>query len=264
MEKEIYDQELAEWNLNASHYELENKLPFQQVIYREIYQKSGFSSKYKKILDAGCGAGHFAAFIQRKTGNQIVGVDFAKEMINVAQKKYPKIDFICTSAEKLPFKNNSFDAIFAISLLHHLKAQDLLQKGAREFYRVLKPKGLFIAVDRQDKPLPNFFEAIFAVFKKVFKFFKGKHSASGTVHEVAIAQKDISILLKQGFILLKQAPICSLLFKILGVATNFILYLFGQRIACRFQKLTSPLAVLSERNLNLSWLSTDRCLVFKK
>lgn len=264
MKKTIYNQELDEWNLNSAYYEFEGKLPHRQIIYQEILQKSGLSSQHQQILDVGCGAGHVTSFIQNKTKSQIVGVDFSPAMIRTAKKLYPEIDFICSSTDKLPFEGNTQDALLAASLLHHLKVQGLLEKSVAEFFRVLKPDGIFCAIDRQDTILSNLLEKIFSILRKAFKLLKKNQPGSGSSHEVAISQKDINLIAGQGFLLIQKAPVCSLPYKILAVITNFFLYTWGERSAVLFQKITLPLALFSEKHLNSDWFSTDRCLVFKK
>lgn len=63
-------------------------------------------------------------------------------------------------SERLPFANASFDIIFARAVLHHIAD---LPTAMREFERVLKPGGLFIAarehVISDPIDLPAFFES---------------------------------------------------------------------------------------------------------
>lgn len=62
-------------------------------------------------------------------------------------------------SERLPFADSSFDLVFARAVLHHI---DDLPAAMREFHRVLRPGGLFVAVrehvitDTAD--LPAFFD----------------------------------------------------------------------------------------------------------
>ena len=62
-------------------------------------------------------------------------------------------------SEHLPFKTNSFDVVFARAILHHT---DDLSAACSEFFRVLKPNGILLAIrehvisDKSD--LQDFFE----------------------------------------------------------------------------------------------------------
>lgn len=58
-----------------------------------------------------------------------------------------KIEDITT---KLPYKNDTFDFIYARLVLHYLTKQQL-QKALSEIYRVLKPGGKLFVVVRSDK-----------------------------------------------------------------------------------------------------------------
>ena len=66
-------------------------------------------------------------------------------MIKKAKKylsEYPNkhISFQVANASKLPFKDNSFDAVFGFWVLHHVKDW---KRAIDEIYRVLKPEGYF-------------------------------------------------------------------------------------------------------------------------
>jgi len=87
-----------------------------------------FNSKNKKILDVGCGTGIAANFFHCKAG-----IDPAEKLIEIARKKYPKIKFLVAKSEKLPFKDNQFDAVISITAIQNF---DDIEKGLREIERV--------------------------------------------------------------------------------------------------------------------------------
>ena len=67
-------------------------------------------SKYKYILDVGCGDGKITAdFAQSLPKSRVVGVDASPEMIAYAQNKYPfskypNLTFDCVDARSLNFQ----------------------------------------------------------------------------------------------------------------------------------------------------------------
>jgi ubiquinone/menaquinone biosynthesis C-methylase UbiE len=98
------------------------------------------AKKGDKILDAACGTGRYTEeFFLRKA--KVVGIDFSKEMIKIAQQKNPKIDFrIADLTKKLPLPNNCLDKINCGQAMKHIKN---LHFTLKEFHRILKKKGRF-------------------------------------------------------------------------------------------------------------------------
>ena len=71
-------------------------------------------------------------------------------MLAIAKKKFKKTEFVLADSEKLPFKDESFDAVTALFLIVHLGD---LRKTFDEAYRVLKKGGIFILSNiNQRKP----------------------------------------------------------------------------------------------------------------
>lgn len=92
----------------------------------------------EKILELGCGNGanlNCARIIHPAIG--LFGVD-----ITIAADLYPGINFIRADIdhEKLPFADDSFDAVLLVHVIEHLKNPFLVRD---EIARVLKPGGRF-------------------------------------------------------------------------------------------------------------------------
>ncbi len=54
-------------------------------------------------------------------------------------------------ASALPFPEKIFSAAIAVLMLHHLKSQQLQERAFAEIFRVLRPGGVFLAVEIQDR-----------------------------------------------------------------------------------------------------------------
>lgn len=91
------------------------------------------------VLEIGSGPGHVADILIQ-AGAIVTGVDFSPEMVEVAQRKYPDIAFKQADAERLPFKESSFDSVVANFVVHHLARPEVV---FREVNRVLKLGGRF-------------------------------------------------------------------------------------------------------------------------
>jgi SAM-dependent methyltransferase len=91
------------------------------------------------ILDVGCGPGYVSAAAAER-GAKPIGLDFSAEMIAIAQKMFPRIEFRQGDAQNLPFPDASFDRVVANFALLHLADPE---RACAEAARVLKPGGKF-------------------------------------------------------------------------------------------------------------------------
>jgi ubiquinone/menaquinone biosynthesis C-methylase UbiE len=91
------------------------------------------------ILDVGCGPGYVSEAAAER-GAKPMGIDFSSEMISIAGKMLPKIEFRQGDAQKLPFDDASFDRVTANFALLHLANPE---RAMAEANRVLKSGGRF-------------------------------------------------------------------------------------------------------------------------
>ena len=106
-------------------------------------------SPSQKLIDVACGTGDIAKFFLNRVNksSHITCVDPNKGMIKKGKEKlnkYKNLSWIVAPAEKLPFKNNSFD-IYTISF--GLRNTKNLDYSLSEAYRVLKPGGHFLCLE---------------------------------------------------------------------------------------------------------------------
>ena len=127
------DQEQV-WNKISARWNKFRQKPVPEV---EEFLKD----KKGKILDLGCGSG------RNMTANPDVsyyGVDFSEEMLKFAEKnaRDKKIRAVFLKEEigkeKLPLKNNFFDAVTCISTIHLIESAEKRKKALEEIYRVVK------------------------------------------------------------------------------------------------------------------------------
>lgn len=101
----------------------------------------------KRLLDVATGPGYLAAAAAAR-GARVVAIDISPDMLALAGRLHPGLDFRPGDAECLPFPDASFDAVVAGFLLHHVgRPGRALEEGAR----VLRPGGR-IAVTTWDVP----------------------------------------------------------------------------------------------------------------
>jgi len=95
-----------------------------------------------RVLDCGCGPGTISAGLAKAVGNGTVhGIDQSEQQITeaVTRHQLSNLTFSADSVYRLPFKDETFDLVFAHALFEHLGDQDA---ALREINRVLKPGGL--------------------------------------------------------------------------------------------------------------------------
>ena len=100
-----------------------------------------------RVLDLATGPG-YAAAASAARGATAVGVDVAGEMVSLARRLHPRLEFAQASAERLPFADGSFDAVVGNFLILHLGRP---QRAATEMARVLAPGGK-VALSTWDVP----------------------------------------------------------------------------------------------------------------
>jgi SAM-dependent methyltransferase len=91
------------------------------------------------VLDIGCGPGYVSAAAAER-GAAPIGLDFSKEMIAIAKKMFPQIEFQEGDAQNLPFRDASFHRVLANFALLHLADPE---RACADAFRVLKPGGKF-------------------------------------------------------------------------------------------------------------------------
>jgi len=109
--------------------------------------------KNSNILDVGTGRGQMAIVLALHGYQVLTG---EPEGVNWGDWKTPAkkvnvedmITFKPFNAEKMPFEDASFDAIFLYATLHHIGNKKL---ALSEFLRVMKPKGILIIIELTDE-----------------------------------------------------------------------------------------------------------------
>ena len=102
---EIYDQRYAEE---------------QKAKYRKALENVNVTGK--KVLDVGCGSGLFFKGVAVQA-NMVVGVDISRKLLLKAKEQaraLQNVFVLQTDADHLPFRDDSFDNIFAFTVLQNM------------------------------------------------------------------------------------------------------------------------------------------------
>jgi len=127
-----------------------------QLIEREI---NGLK-KNQSFLEVGCAQGYYLSKALKKT-KKVLGIDVVPSFVELAKRTGAKVRV--ASAEKLPYKANTFDMVLCTEVLEHVPDW---KKAVKEIERVLKPRGKAIVTIPLEKSLFwSFFSVIFPPLK---------------------------------------------------------------------------------------------------
>ena len=130
--QEVYGQDLCQLNM-VDKEQLEKVIEVLALMPNE------------RLLDLGCGAGKITEYISDVSGAHAVGIDFAKGPIRTANErtapKSTRLQFKLGNLNKVPFSEQSFDAITSFDTLYFV---DDLPQVIRQLKSLLKPTGRMV------------------------------------------------------------------------------------------------------------------------
>lgn len=99
-------------------------------------------SEGRSLLDVACGTGNHLVYLREDF--EVEGIDNSKEMLDIAQAKFPDINFLC--ADMIDFKiEHSFDVIACLfSAIGYVETQAHLNQAIQNMANHLKPGGILL------------------------------------------------------------------------------------------------------------------------
>lgn len=113
----------------------------EQILPMAISELVGF----ERVLDVGCGDGQIGRALNRVHGSRVIGVDPTWNQVAVAKARSDRDSTLAmqvarAEAARLPFVDESFDAVVACLVFEHISDVD---SAISEVARVLRPGGRF-------------------------------------------------------------------------------------------------------------------------
>jgi ubiquinone/menaquinone biosynthesis C-methylase UbiE len=150
---------------------------FHSRAHRCALEASGLRDGMK-VLEVATGSGEmFRRLVRANHSGATIGVDLSPNMAartqRVARRKYPAAQTHCQAvdARHMPFRSESFDAIFCCYLLELLSGDDIVSTLS-EFRRILRDRGcLTLVLIGQNTAV---FNSIYKVLGKVAPAFWGR------------------------------------------------------------------------------------------
>lgn len=117
---------------------------FDKIIFETVIRKREINLildtverlKPKRILDFGCGGGWLSKILC-KEGYDVVGIDASETLARNAKRINLRSEFMVCDCTELSFKENTFDMIIGVGILHHLN----IHKTLVECHRILNKNG---------------------------------------------------------------------------------------------------------------------------
>jgi len=117
--------------------------------YIQLYHRTATQADLedKRVLEVGCGHGGGASYLVRTLRPaSYTGLDLNPDAIAFCRRRHdlPNVDFVHGDAEKLPFPDESFDAVVNVE---SSAAYPHFSRFLAEVARVLRPEGHFLYTD---------------------------------------------------------------------------------------------------------------------
>ncbi|MGB7028073.1 MAG: class I SAM-dependent methyltransferase [Candidatus Acidiferrum sp.] len=103
------------------------------------------------LLEIGAGPGAATEEL-RKYAGRVTSLEYSHAFaVGLARRtQSAKGAVLRGDASALPFASQTFSAAIAILVLHHLRSRDAQERAFEEVFRVLRPGGIFLALEIQD------------------------------------------------------------------------------------------------------------------
>jgi demethylmenaquinone methyltransferase/2-methoxy-6-polyprenyl-1,4-benzoquinol methylase len=214
------DQVAGMFNNIAWRYDFLNTLLSFGIDHYWRRKTIGMLKKEKPqlILDAATGTGALALEAVKLNPEKIFGIDISEDMLKIgrakikAKKLSDKVELLEGDSENLIFNDNKFDAVMAAFGVRNFENLD---KGLKEFHRVLKPGGKVFILEFS-QPQNQIISPLYRFYSSRIMPFIGKKISRNTVayqylNESAEAfpsgKKFLSILQQAGFRETKGKPL---------------------------------------------------------
>jgi demethylmenaquinone methyltransferase/2-methoxy-6-polyprenyl-1,4-benzoquinol methylase len=174
----------------AGRYDLLNHLlsgntdkRWRRLVAKRLHET--LKAEGARALDVACGTGDLSLELAARTGARIIGTDFCRPMLEIAARKAvatdsAEIPFVEGDALRLPFADNSFDAVTIAFGLRNLSS---VETGLRELLRVLKPEGRAAILEFSSPVIPGFRALFKFYFTRVLPRIGGMISGSRGAYE---------------------------------------------------------------------------------
>lgn len=131
----------------------------QDRIWRRKVLKAVNPQPGQTILDLAAGTGS-SSIVFLKPGVKVIASDFSNGMLEVGRRRHPELEFVFADAMKLPFADNSVDAV---TISFGLRNVEKPKVAIKEMLRVLAPSGKLVICEFSRVSVP--------VIRSLYEFY---------------------------------------------------------------------------------------------
>lgn len=138
----------------APSYDLNNRVHsmWRDQAWRRRAVREARVQPGDSVLDVACGTGDLTEAFARSPAARIVGLDFTREMLDIAERKRQRladdtrsrIEYLQGDAQALPFADASLSVV---SIAFGIRNVERPETALREFARVLRPGGRVVILE---------------------------------------------------------------------------------------------------------------------
>jgi len=137
----------------------------------------------RRILEVGCGTGHWLAGLGGPPSRSLCGLDLSAGMLAQARGREPSLCLVRGRASQLPFPPASFDLVYCVNAIHHFQRPRAFVAEAR---RLLRPEGV-LAVVGSDPRQPGDRWYVYDYFAGTYETDLARFPSWGTVLDWMVA-----------------------------------------------------------------------------
>lgn len=147
----MFDETAAKYDLMNDVMSLGQTRLWRRAVVQALDPRPG-----QRILDIAAGTGTSSVPL-RRAGAEVVSADFSLGMLHQGQRQYPDLDFSAADATRLPFADDSFDAVTMSFGFRNVVDQPA---ALGEFLRVTAPGGRLLVCE--------FSQPVNPLFRKIY------------------------------------------------------------------------------------------------
>ena len=151
MEPDLYKNYISTHFRNI-HKNIEKDFKLYHRYYKKNYLKHMPNNKKARILDIGCGVGHFLHFLEKEGYENYLGIDISKENIEFCKEKNFNVR-LCDVFDYLEENGELFDVIIMNDVIEHFDKREIIQLLKLVHRNLIRNGKLIIKVVNASNPI---------------------------------------------------------------------------------------------------------------